>query len=157
MGGDREGRRGSHGGCATGTLPAGSESYSLQDRTRWRQARTRARARRRASALTDDRAGRIASGRGPSLSGSRRTLPHPRPGIVHPPHDSRPRLGRAEGKRFEWFYRICSVATLLAANIVYQGSSLEATVIPNGSLPLTALASVITPALSILAMLPLVT
>jgi len=54
-------------------------------------------------------------------------------------------------------YRICSVATLLAANIVYQGSSLEATVIPNGSLPLTALASVITPALSILAMLPLVT
>jgi hypothetical protein len=39
---------------------------------------------------------------------------------------------------------------------VYQGSPLGAMVIPNGSLPLTALVSVIAPALSILAMLPLV-
>ena len=42
----------------------------------------------------------------------------------------------------------------MAANMVYQGSPLGATVIPNGWLPLTALASVMTPTLSILAMLP---
>ena len=48
------------------------------------------------------------------------------------------------------------MAILLAANIVYHGSPLGATVIPNGSLPLTALVSVMTPLLSILAMLPLV-
>src|SRR3954453_4345557 len=40
--------------------------------------------------------------------------------------------------------------------MVYQGSPLGATVIPNGPLPLTALPSVITPALLILAALPLV-
>src|SRR5215216_8153496 len=53
-------------------------------------------------------------------------------------------------------YRSCSVAILLAAIMVYQGSPLGATVIPNGPLPLTALPSVMTPALVILAALPLV-
>ena len=48
-------------------------------------------------------------------------------------------------------WRSCS-----AAIIVYQGSPLAATVIPNGPLPLTALPSVMTPALVILATLPLV-
>src|SRR6185295_8159633 len=38
--------------------------------------------------------------------------------------------------------------------MVYQGSPLGATVIPNGPLPLTALPSVMTPALVILAALP---
>src|SRR5436190_1991329 len=38
--------------------------------------------------------------------------------------------------------------------MVYQGSPLGATVIPNGPLPLTALPSVTTPALVILAALP---
>src|SRR5215211_1285629 len=40
--------------------------------------------------------------------------------------------------------------------MVYQGSPLGATVIPNGPLPLTALPSVMTPALVMLAALPLV-
>src|SRR6187549_3926523 len=40
--------------------------------------------------------------------------------------------------------------------MVYQGSPLGATVIPNGPLPLTTLPSVMTPALVILAALPLV-
>jgi hypothetical protein len=53
-------------------------------------------------------------------------------------------------------YRSCSVAILFAAIIVYHGSPLGATVIPNGPLPLTALPSVMTPALVILAALPLV-
>ena len=49
-----------------------------------------------------------------------------------------------------------ALAILFAAIIVYQGSPLAATVIPNGPLPLTALPSVMTPALVILAALPLV-
>src|SRR5215216_2992213 len=53
-------------------------------------------------------------------------------------------------------YRSCSVAILFAAIMVYQGSPLGATVIPNGPLPLTALPSVMTPALVMLAALPLV-
>src|SRR4029453_10680161 len=44
--------------------------------------------------------------------------------------------------------------TLFAAIMVYQGSPLGATAIPNGPLPLTALPSVMTPALVILAALP---
>src|SRR5918995_349948 len=48
------------------------------------------------------------------------------------------------------------VAILFAFNIVYQGSPLGATVMPNGSLFLTTLPSVMTPASVIRAMLPLV-
>ena len=48
------------------------------------------------------------------------------------------------------------MATLFAAIMVYQGSPLGATVIPNGLLPFTTLPSVMTPALVILAALPLV-
>src|SRR4029453_532423 len=53
-------------------------------------------------------------------------------------------------------YRSCSVAILFAAIMVYQGSPLGATVIPNGPLPLTTLPSVMTPALVMPAALPLV-
>src|SRR4029453_9462279 len=53
-------------------------------------------------------------------------------------------------------YRSCRVATLFAASMAYQGSPLAATVIPNGPLPLTALPSVMTPALVMRAALPLV-
>jgi hypothetical protein len=48
------------------------------------------------------------------------------------------------------------VAILFAAIMVYQGSPLAAAVIPNGPLPLTALPSVMTPTLVMLAALPLV-
>src|ERR671912_487344 len=48
------------------------------------------------------------------------------------------------------------VAILFAFNIVYQGSPLGATVMPNGSLFLTTLPSVMTPSSVIRAMLPLV-
>src|SRR4029453_5792803 len=53
-------------------------------------------------------------------------------------------------------YRSCSVAILFAAIIVYQGAPAGATVIPNGPLSLTALPSVMTPALVMPAALPLV-
>src|SRR4029434_6075354 len=53
-------------------------------------------------------------------------------------------------------YRSCRVAILLAAIVVYQGAPLGATVIPSGPLPLTALPSVMMPALVMLAALPLV-
>src|SRR5918997_2264308 len=53
-------------------------------------------------------------------------------------------------------YLNCKVAILLAASIVYQGSPLGATVMPNGSLFLTTLPSVMTPASVIRAMLTLV-
>ena len=45
---------------------------------------------------------------------------------------------------------------LSAASIVYQGSPPASTVIPNGSLPLTTLLSVMVPSLVMRAMLPLV-
>ena len=48
------------------------------------------------------------------------------------------------------------MATLFAAIIVYQGWPFAATTIPNGWLPLTTFASVITPAFVMLAMFPFV-
>src|SRR5262249_10214465 len=51
-------------------------------------------------------------------------------------------------------YLSCSVAILFALSSTYHGSPLGAIVIPNGSLPLTPLPSVITPVESILATLP---
>src|SRR4051812_2380512 len=65
-----------------------------------------------------------------------------------------PRAGLSHFVLRTFLQRSCSVAILFAAIMVYQGSPFGATVIPNGPLPLTALPSVTTPALVILAALP---
>ena len=66
------------------------------------------------------------------------------------------RAGAAHKPRPFVVYLNCKVAILFASNIVYQGLPSASTVIPKGSLPLTTLLSVMTPASVIRAMLPLV-
>ena len=68
----------------------------------------------------------------------------------------RSRAGVAQEPRPFTIYLSCKVAILFAAIIVYRGSPSGATVMPNGSLPLTTLPSVMTPSSVIWAMFSLV-
>src|ERR687894_1069685 len=94
---------------------------------------------------------------------SKTDFPEPPKGEVRRIPIPRTRVNKAKGRGLcsapaliIAVYLNCKVAILLAASIVYQGSPLGATVMPNGSLFLTTLPSVMTPASVIRAMLPLV-